>query len=49
MTAFTVHRDYVVVLRPALKPDHTLTHPPYCDITQNTPLILCLHAATPQS
>lgn len=49
MTAFTVHWDYGVILRPVLKPNHTLTRPPYRDITENTPLILHLHAATPKS
>lgn len=48
MTAFTVSWDCVVTQRPALKHNHTCTHPPYPDITENTPLILCLHAATPE-
>lgn len=48
MTAFTVHWDYVVAVRPALKHNHTQTRRPYHDISENTPLILCLRAATPQ-
>lgn len=49
MTAFTVHWDYVITLRPVLKHNHTCTHPPYHDFTEDTPLILCLNAAIPES
>lgn len=42
MTAFTVHWDCVVILKPVLKPNYTHTHPAKHDITENTPLILHL-------
>lgn len=34
MTAFTVRWQHAFVLRPALKHDHTYTHPPQRDIPE---------------
>lgn len=45
MTAFTVRWDYVVVLRPALKHNHTHTRPLYHDITEKH----TFHSLSPSS